>query len=120
MPELDLALDDCSRDVRVKAQVAKMKIARPEWVVAWTTGTPLGTALHGIKDAGLDVSVITSNGNSNRDILAHFARYHKDMAAALDHLGRASRFLRRTASQTTSATHSTPKRRGGGPSPAWL
>jgi branched-chain amino acid transport system substrate-binding protein len=42
-------------------------------VIAWTTGTPLGTALRGIKDGGLEAAVITSNGNSNREILAHFA-----------------------------------------------
>jgi branched-chain amino acid transport system substrate-binding protein len=50
-----------------------MKVARPEWVIVWTTGTALGTALRGIKDGGIEAAVITSNGNSNREILAHFA-----------------------------------------------
>jgi branched-chain amino acid transport system substrate-binding protein len=60
-------------DLGVPAQIARMKIASPEWVIVWTTGTALGTALRGIKDAGMDVSIITGNGNSNREMLAHFA-----------------------------------------------
>jgi branched-chain amino acid transport system substrate-binding protein len=60
-------------DLSVAAQVSRMKVARPEWVIAWMTGTALGTALRGIKDGGIDAAVITSNANSNREILAHFA-----------------------------------------------
>jgi branched-chain amino acid transport system substrate-binding protein len=60
-------------DLSVAAQVSRMKVARPEWVIVWTTGTALGTALRGIKDGGIEAAVITSNGNSNREILAHFA-----------------------------------------------
>lgn len=50
-------------DVSVAAQISKIKSANPQAVVVWTTGTPFGTILRGIHDAGLDVPVLTTNGN---------------------------------------------------------
>jgi len=60
-------------DLSVSAQAARIKAAAPDVVIAWTTGTPLGTVLHGLKDVGLDVPVLTSSSNSNRAILGQFA-----------------------------------------------
>lgn len=50
-------------DVGVSAQIAKIKAANAQLVIAWTSGTPFGTILRGLKDAGLDVPVATTNGN---------------------------------------------------------
>lgn len=50
-------------DVGVSAQMAKIKAAAPQLLIAWTSGTPFGTVLRGIKDAGLDVPLATTNGN---------------------------------------------------------
>ncbi len=41
-------------DVGVGAQLAKIKAATPDAVMIWTAGPPLGTALTGVRDAGLD------------------------------------------------------------------
>jgi branched-chain amino acid transport system substrate-binding protein len=51
-------------DVSVSAQIAKIKGANPQALVAWITGTPVATVFHAVKDLGLDVPVYTSNGNS--------------------------------------------------------
>ena len=50
-------------DLSIAAQVEKMKAARPDVVLAWVTGTPSGTALHGLHDGGLDVPVLLNAGN---------------------------------------------------------
>lgn len=62
-------------DLSVAAQVARIKSANPQLIVAWVSGTPLGTALHAIQDAGLDgVPVLTTNANSNRAEMKQFAQ----------------------------------------------
>ncbi|MGA2395684.1 MAG: ABC transporter substrate-binding protein [Candidatus Lustribacter sp.] len=50
-------------DLSVAAQVAKLKAAQPDAIVAWVTGTAVGTVLHGIQDAGIDVPIMLSPGN---------------------------------------------------------
>jgi branched-chain amino acid transport system substrate-binding protein len=50
-------------DVTVAAQIARIKAQNPQVLVVWTTGTPFGTILRGIQDAGLDIPIVTSNGN---------------------------------------------------------
>jgi branched-chain amino acid transport system substrate-binding protein len=50
-------------DLSVAAQVAKLKAAQPDAIVAWVTGTAAGTVLHGVHDAGIDVPVMLSPGN---------------------------------------------------------
>jgi branched-chain amino acid transport system substrate-binding protein len=44
-------------DVTVSAQLARIKAANPQAVVAWTSGTAFGTLLRGISDVGLDVPI---------------------------------------------------------------
>lgn len=51
------------KDVSVAAQLAKLKEANPDVVVAWTSGTPFGTVLRAIKEADLEVPIATTNGN---------------------------------------------------------
>lgn len=41
-------------DVSVGAQLAKIKAAQPDALMIWTAGAPLGTALTGVRDTGLD------------------------------------------------------------------
>jgi branched-chain amino acid transport system substrate-binding protein len=51
-------------DVSVSAQVSRIKAANPQVIIVWAPGTPFGTALRGLKDAGLDnVPLATSGAN---------------------------------------------------------
>ena len=51
-------------DIGVGAQLSKIKAAAPDAIMVWTAGTPLGTALHGIQDAGMDsIPIFTSSAN---------------------------------------------------------
>jgi branched-chain amino acid transport system substrate-binding protein len=60
-------------DISVNAQLVRIKAANPQVLVAWTVGTPTGTLLRGIRDAGLDVPVTESNGNMLYAQMAQFA-----------------------------------------------
>jgi branched-chain amino acid transport system substrate-binding protein len=50
-------------DISVAAQMARLKAATPDVLVAWATGASAGTLFHSAHDAGLDVPTITSTGN---------------------------------------------------------
>jgi branched-chain amino acid transport system substrate-binding protein len=50
-------------DVSVSAQMSRIVASHPDAIVAWSTGTPFGTLLRGISDAGIDVPVLGGNGN---------------------------------------------------------
>jgi len=50
-------------DVSVAAQLAHIKASNAQAILAWTTGTPLGTVLRGAKDAGLDLPIETAASN---------------------------------------------------------
>ena len=60
-------------DLSVAAQVARMKAADPQALMVWTSGTPFGTVLHGLSDAGLDVPVATTAANMVAGQLAGYA-----------------------------------------------
>lgn len=60
-------------DISVSAQMARIKAANPDVVIAWTTGNPFGTILHGASDAGLSVPIFTTNGNMSFDQLKQYA-----------------------------------------------
>jgi branched-chain amino acid transport system substrate-binding protein len=61
-------------DVSVAAQLAKVKAANPDAILALTVGTPTGTLLRGLGDAGLeDTPVMSNNGNLLRAQLAQYA-----------------------------------------------
>jgi branched-chain amino acid transport system substrate-binding protein len=62
-------------DVTVSAQIARIAAAHPEALVAWSTGTPFGTLLHGINDAGLDVPTLGGNGNLTYPQLAQYKAF---------------------------------------------
>lgn len=67
-------------DLSVTAQMARIAAARPQVVLVWTTGTPFGTALRGMKDIGLDIPVQTTNSNMTyAQMTAYAAFFPKDL-----------------------------------------
>jgi branched-chain amino acid transport system substrate-binding protein len=50
-------------DLSVAAQMARIKAANPQVLITWGTGTPEGTLLRGVADAGLDIPIFTSAAN---------------------------------------------------------
>jgi branched-chain amino acid transport system substrate-binding protein len=51
------------KDVTVSAQMERIKSASPQALIAWTTGAPIATVFKAMLQAGLDISVGTTNGN---------------------------------------------------------
>ena len=52
------------QDISVAAQLARIKAAAPQVLVAWTTGTAFGNVLRNISDAGITVPIFTPSANS--------------------------------------------------------
>jgi branched-chain amino acid transport system substrate-binding protein len=50
-------------DVSVAAQVEQIKASGAQAVIAWTSGSPVGTVLKGLVQAGLDIPVGTTDAN---------------------------------------------------------
>jgi branched-chain amino acid transport system substrate-binding protein len=50
-------------DISVTAQLVRLKSANPQAIIVWTTGTPFGTVLRAIAELGIDVPVLSTNGN---------------------------------------------------------
>ena len=50
-------------DLTVRAQLARIKAAGAQALIATTVGTSTGTLLHGVQEVGLDVPVLTSAAN---------------------------------------------------------
>lgn len=59
-------------DVSVSAQIERIKQAEPQVFVAWTTGAAVATIFKGAIQAGLDVPVVTTNGNQ---VFAQLVQY---------------------------------------------
>ena len=62
-------------DVSVAAQVARVKAAKPQAMIVWTTGTPTATVLRGLHDAGIDIPVVLNAGNIVRSQLRDYAGF---------------------------------------------
>jgi len=60
-------------DVSVSAQIAAIKAAGPQAVIAWAVGTPFGTVLHAMLDNGLDIPTGSSGANLNYDTMKRFS-----------------------------------------------
>ena len=67
-------------DVSVAAQVQTMKVADPQAVIAWTSGSPFGTVLKGIVQGGLDVPVGTTDANMTLAQMQQYAAFLPDEA----------------------------------------
>ena len=50
-------------DVSVAAQIARIKSAGAQAIIAWTTGSPAATVFRGMIQAGLDIPVAPTSGN---------------------------------------------------------
>jgi branched-chain amino acid transport system substrate-binding protein len=59
-------------DLNIAAQTARIKAAGATAVIAWVTGNPLGTVLHGFRDAGLDVPIVATAGNASYPVMHAF------------------------------------------------
>ena len=60
-------------DISTSAQIARIKASDPQVLLTGTVGTPTGTILRGVQDAGLDVPVVAVNGNMLYQEMAQFA-----------------------------------------------
>jgi branched-chain amino acid transport system substrate-binding protein len=62
-------------DVSVSAQLETVKAANPQALIAWSTGTPIGTIFQAILQAGLDVPVVTTAGNMTYAQMKQYASF---------------------------------------------
>lgn len=62
-------------DVSVAAQMTHIKASGAQALIAWSTGTPFATLLRGIRDAGIDIPVETTNGNLTLSQMHSYAAY---------------------------------------------
>ena len=65
-------------DVSTTAQLETIKATNPQALVVWTTGTPFGTVLRSIRDVGLNVPVLTTNGDITRAQMQRYASFLPD------------------------------------------
>ncbi len=63
------------QDVSVAAQIARIAAARPQAMIAWSTGTPIGTVFKGIAQGGLSIPVATTNGNQTYAQMQQYAAF---------------------------------------------
>jgi branched-chain amino acid transport system substrate-binding protein len=57
-------------DISVTAQLARIQAAKAQVLVAFVTGTPFDMILRSMRDAGMELPVLTSQGNLNYAALA--------------------------------------------------
>jgi branched-chain amino acid transport system substrate-binding protein len=50
-------------DISTSAQMTRLKAAKPDLIIAWTTGTPFGTILRSVADVGVTTPIVTTDGN---------------------------------------------------------
>ena len=50
-------------DITLNAQIARVKNAAPQAVIAWAIGAPFGTLLHGLRDSGLELPIGAASGD---------------------------------------------------------
>jgi branched-chain amino acid transport system substrate-binding protein len=62
-------------DVSVGAQIANVAAAKPQAVIAWTTGGAIATIFKAMIQAGLDVPVGTTNGNQTIPQMLQYADF---------------------------------------------
>ena len=62
-------------DVSTTAQIARMKAADPQAIVVWTTGTPFGTVLRGLQELGVELPILTTNGNITNGQMKQYAAF---------------------------------------------
>ena len=60
-------------DVSVDAQISKVRGSGAQVLIVGTAGSPAGVALHGVTDVGLDIPVLTGNGNASAAFMKQYA-----------------------------------------------
>lgn len=50
-------------DISVAAQLERIKNSGAQVLIIWATGTPFGTVLRGMRDAGINLPILSSQGN---------------------------------------------------------
>lgn len=61
--------------VSATSQLQQAMSSKPEALVVWATGTPVGVALKGIQQLGIDLPVMTTDGNLANAFLERIADY---------------------------------------------
>lgn len=61
-------------DLSVNAQLARLKALNPQVLIVGTSGSPMGTALRGIVDVGLNIPIATSNGAATFGMMGQYAK----------------------------------------------
>jgi branched-chain amino acid transport system substrate-binding protein len=51
-------------DPTISAQLARLQAAQPQAIIAWATGTPMGTLLRGLQENAIGLPVMMNNANS--------------------------------------------------------
>jgi branched-chain amino acid transport system substrate-binding protein len=62
-------------DISVAGQLATIKASGAQAILTWVTGTPFGTLLRGIHDAGIDLPVSSSTGNMSFVQMAQYTTF---------------------------------------------
>jgi len=62
-------------DISVVAQLARIKTANPDMVLAWASGTPVATIFRGLREVGLNVPVFTGFSNMTYTQMESVAGY---------------------------------------------
>jgi branched-chain amino acid transport system substrate-binding protein len=62
-------------DVSVAAQMETLKAARPQCLIAWSTGTPIATIFRAMLDAGLELPTVTTSANMTYQQMAQYAGF---------------------------------------------
>jgi branched-chain amino acid transport system substrate-binding protein len=62
-------------DLSAAGLAERIKVAKPQAMIAWAAGTPTGTILRGIHDVGLEIPTAAGNGNMIQAQLAQYASF---------------------------------------------
>jgi len=62
-------------DVSVSAQLENVKAANPQCLIAWSTGSPIGTIFRGLVQAGIDIPTATTDGNMTYTQMTQYAAF---------------------------------------------
>jgi branched-chain amino acid transport system substrate-binding protein len=63
------------QDLSVSAQLARIKAANPDVLIAWGTGSPAGTLFRAEHDAGIDLPTYTSTGNLVTNFIKQYGAF---------------------------------------------
>lgn len=61
-------------DVSIAGQMTKIAGSGADVLIAWSTGTPFATVLRGARDAGLNLPIMSTNGNMAYDQLHQYSQ----------------------------------------------